>query len=136
MVVCWLLKHERSNEHQKAVAVKKAADNPSETRIVVSVLNMEKDLLERMEKLFNTAYLIAKKELSSETLGLLTKVGCSTGNTYHNDKACQQFLCQIDGVLFDDLVNLTFNFKMTLRKQCAALCAMNFHNGCHLICIK
>ena len=48
-----VLKHERSNEHQKAVAVKKAADNPSETRIVVSVLNMEKDLLERMEKLFN-----------------------------------------------------------------------------------
>ena len=104
-----VLKHERSNEHQKAVAVKKAADNPSETRIVVSVLNMEKDLLERMEKLFNTAYFIAKKELSftlfSETLGLLTKVSCSTGNTYRNDKACQQFLCQIDGVMFDDLVN-------------------------------
>ena len=87
------------NEHQKAVAVKKAADNPSETHIVDSVLNMEKDLLECVEKLYNTAYLIVKKELPftlfSETLGLLTKVGCSTGNTYHNDKACQQFLCQI-----------------------------------------
>ena len=69
------------------------------------------------------SYLIAKKELFFRNTWSSDQRRLQHGQYVpNNGKACQQFLCQIDGVMFDDLVNLTFNFKMT---QCAALCAMN-----------
>ena len=57
-------KHAKSREHEIVVSAKQAKETSIETPMAVSIEGMGKDVLERIEKLLNTSYHIAKEELT------------------------------------------------------------------------
>ena len=74
--------------------------------IVQSLRQMSRDTEEKIKKLFNISYFIAKHErpfIDFEDLCKLhVKNGLSLGRTYINDKGCRVFVEAIDGVMKED----------------------------------
>lgn len=100
-------KNAKSREHEIAVSAKRA----KETDMPVSIIQgMGKDVLDRMEKVFNTRYYISKQELQftlfPSMIELQCKNGLSMGSSYINDKACSMFLSHIYHIMLEDLITL------------------------------
>ena len=74
--------------------------------VVQSLRQMSSDTEEKMKKLFNTSYFIAKHERPfsdfKDFFKLHVKNGLSLGETYINDKGCRVFIEEIDGVMKED----------------------------------
>lgn len=85
-----------SATHYNSCKAKLAKDNPSKAPLMSAVKKMDSQLLSNMEKLFNTAYLIAKEDYAFDDFpslcALQQKNGIKFGNTYVNDKAAKQFV--------------------------------------------
>ena len=67
---------------------------------------MSSDIEDKMKKLFNISYFIAKHERPfsdfKDFFKLHVKNGLSLGETYINDKGCHVFIEAIDGVMKED----------------------------------
>ena len=67
---------------------------------------MSSDTEEKMKKLFNISYFLAKHEQPfsdfEDLCKLHVKNGLSLGETYINDKGCRVFIEAIDGVMKED----------------------------------
>ena len=69
--------------------------------------NMECAVQEKLIKLFNTAYFVAKEEMPFSSFkglcGLQIKNDVELGKTYFNDHACKNFIESSAEILEDDL---------------------------------
>ena len=74
---------------------------------------MSSDSEDKMKKLFNLSYFIAKHEQPfsdfKDFFKLHVKNGLSLGETYINDKGCRVFIEAIDGVMKEDESQLVNN---------------------------
>ena len=112
--------------------------------IVVSLQQILSNTEEKMKKLYNVSYFIAKHERPfsdfEELCKLHVKNGLSLGETYINDKGCRVSVEAIDGVMKEDE-------SQQVNKQCfisvmavkiikppscmSSLCSIITHNEPH-----
>lgn len=100
-------KHDVSLVHTSACKAKCAKENPPETPLALTIRTVNADLMANVEKLFNTAYLIAKKDYAFEDFRKLCELqrknGLKIGETYLSDKAARQFVKYIAANMHEDL---------------------------------
>ena len=75
-------KHGKNRENEIALSVKQAKETSAETPMAVSIQGMEKDVLERILKVFNTNYYIAKKELPFTLFPSVIELQCKKGLSF------------------------------------------------------
>ena len=87
------------NGHNRAVAAIKVAENPCLTPLPRVLWTVSQDVAQKMERLFDIAYFIAKREMPFTSFPHLChldiKHGVDLGSTYINDKACKNFVLSI-----------------------------------------
>ena len=103
-------RHKQSVLHKLAVGAKLAADKKQrkeQSPIERGLQKMDEKTLQKMDKLFQTAFCIAWKERPfidfPDLLDLQTLNGVGLWGTYHSDKAAKEFISHIAGVYQDDL---------------------------------
>ena len=100
--------HNTSKQHHCCVKeAKEARDKPRSAPMNVLVRNMEAGVREKMVKLFNIAFFVAKEEIAfakfPSLCALHIKNDVELGQTYFNDHACRAFVDNIAGVMMDSL---------------------------------
>lgn len=99
--------HETSTGHTRCVAAAKVSENPQLAPLPRALLSMSKEVSQKMERLFDIAYFVAKREMPFTSFPHLCKHemkhGVELGNTYINDKACKTFVTAIAGQLKHEL---------------------------------
>ena len=99
--------HETSTGHTRCVAAAKVSENPQLAPLPRALLSMSKEVSQKMERLFDIAYFVAKREMPFTSFPHLCKLemkhGVELGNTYINDKACKTFVTAIAGQLKHEL---------------------------------
>ena len=94
---------ETSTGHTRCVAAAKVSENPQLAPLPRALLSMSKGVSQKMERLFDIAYFVAKREMPFTSFPHLCKLemkhGVELGNTYINDKACKTFVTAIAGQL-------------------------------------
>lgn len=79
----------------------------------------------KMEKLFDIAYFVAKLELPftvfENIASLEAKHGVKLGQTYHNDKACKNFIRAIAEQFNCDLSQTLTSARFISIMQCSTL---------------
>lgn len=105
--------HLKSECHRKAIETKTVKERAAKNvlnPIEEGMMKMEKNVFERMEKLFRTAFFVAIKERPFTDFPSLLELqeanGVSLGETYSNDKSCKLFIDQIAGEKQDNLKDL------------------------------
>ncbi|XP_070552471.1 zinc finger protein 862-like [Ptychodera flava] len=102
-----LSEHHKSNRHIRCRDAVFARQRPAAMDITVT--NMEAKMREKMVKLFNIAYFVAKEELPftmfAKLCRLHVKNDCEIGQTYFNDHACRAFIEAIADTMKEDLRN-------------------------------
>ena len=87
--------HDQSRRHAKCVEAQKAREALTSTPICLGLRNLNAMTEEKLVKLFNTAYYIAKNERPfsdfNQLCMLQVKNGVTLGETYLNDKRCREF---------------------------------------------
>lgn len=108
-----LVYHVKSVVHERAVSAKLAKqlkDQNETTPIEKGFQKADEKALIKMDKLFRTAYYIAKNErpfTDFKDLLQLQKInGLDVGETYFTNKAAKEFVSNITEVLFDELKKL------------------------------
>ena len=103
------IKAHASNRKHKACVLAKQQREQQERgsrNIVQCLRQMTSDTEEKMKKLLNISYFIAKHERPfsdfEDFCKLHVKNGLSLGETYINDKGCRVFVEAIDGVMKED----------------------------------
>ena len=100
-----LKSHARSTGHIQAQEAIRAKERPLEAPLPRAFLLVDEEVRQKMEKLFDVAYMVAKIELPftvyPSLCSLEKKHGVLLGNTYLNDKACKNFVVSISGELKD-----------------------------------
>ena len=100
-----LKSHARSTGHIQAQEAIRAKERPLEAPLPRAFLLVDEEVRQKMEKLFDVAYMVAKLELPftvyPSLCSLEKKHGVLLGNTYLNDKACKNFVVSISGELKD-----------------------------------
>ena len=95
--------HETSTGHTRCVAAAKVSENPQLAPLPRALLSMSKEVSQKMERLFDIAYFVAKREMPFTSFPHLCKLemkhGVELGNTYINDKACKTSVTAIAGQL-------------------------------------
>ena len=100
--------HASNREHEACVLAKQQREQQErDSRNIVQCLRqMLSDTEEKMKKLINISYFIAKHEPPfsdfEDFCKLHVKNGLSLGETYINDKGCRVFVEAIDGVMKED----------------------------------
>ena len=99
--------HETSTGHTRCVAAAKVSENPQLAPLPRALLSMSKEVSQKMERLFDIAYFVAKREMPFTSFPHLCKLemkhGVELGNTYINDKACKTSVTAIAGQLKHEL---------------------------------
>ena len=99
--------HEASTGHTRYVAAAKVTENPQLAPLPRALLSMSNEVSQKMERLFDIAYFVAKREMPFTSFPHLCKLemkhGVELGNTYINDKACKTFVTAIAGQLKHEL---------------------------------
>ena len=99
--------HETSTGYTRCVAAAKVSENPQLAPLPRALLSMSKEVSQKMERLFDIAYFVAKREMPFTSFPHLCKLemkhGVELGNTYINDKACKTFVTAIAGQLKHEL---------------------------------
>ena len=84
--------HNESRRHAMCVEAQKAREAPTSTPIRLGLRNLNALTEEKLVKLFNTTYYIAKNEQPfsdfNQLCMLQVKNGITSGETYLNDKRC------------------------------------------------
>ena len=108
--------HKASAWHERALAIRNAQEklkHNEKTAIEEGFSKMDDATLTKMDKLFRTAYYIAKSERPFKDFASLLVLqnlnGLSLGDTYQNDKAASEFISQISGSIFDELKSCLHN---------------------------
>lgn len=100
-----LKSHARSTGHIQAQEAIRAKERPLEAPLPRAFLLVDEEVRQKMEKLFDVAYMVGKLELPftvyPSLCSLEKKHGVLLGNTYLNDKACKNFVVSISGELKD-----------------------------------
>lgn len=95
--------HDQSHRHAKCVEAQKAREAPMSTPIRLGLRNLNAMTEEKLVKLFNTAYYIAKNEPPfsdfNQLCMLQVKNGVTLGETYLNDKRCREFIQAIADIM-------------------------------------
>lgn len=98
--------HDQSRRHVRCEEAKKAREVPEATPIHKGIRNLNQQTLDKLEKLFNTAYYLAKSGRPFSDFNQLcilqVKNGVSLGETYLNDKRCREFIEAIAEVMKRD----------------------------------
>ena len=98
--------HDQSRRHVRCVEAKKAKEVPDATSIHIRTRSLNKKNLDKLEKLFNTTYYIAKSGRPFSDFNQLcilqVKNGVTLGETYLNDKRCREFTEAIAEVMKRD----------------------------------
>ena len=98
--------HDQSRRHERCVEAKKAREALDATPIHKGIRNLNEQTLDKLEKLFNTAYYLAKNGRPFSDFNQLcilqVKNGVSLGETYLNDKRCREFMGAIAEVMKRD----------------------------------
>ena len=98
--------HNKSKQHFRCADVYRARRNP-QNPIEQGLRNMECAVQEKLIKLFNTAYFVAKEEMPFSSFkglcGLQIKNDVELGKTYFNDHACKNFIESSAEILKADL---------------------------------
>ena len=98
--------HDQSRRHVRCVEAKKAKEVPDATPIHIRTRSLNKKNLDKLEKLFNTTYYIAKSGRPFSDFNQLcilqVKNGVTLGETYLNDKRCREFTEAIAEVMKRD----------------------------------
>ena len=106
--------HASSLVHCKAMAAKTAHDSPASTALGKHISKMDDLTYERICKLFDWAFVVAKKELPFTLFPTLVntelKHGGDLGKRYINKAQCKNFIMSIAGTLIDDM-HLLFDQK-------------------------
>lgn len=99
--------HETSTGHTRCVGAAKVSENPQLAPLPRALLSMSKEVSQKMERLFDIAYFVAKREMPFTSFPHLCKLemkhGVELGNAYINDKACKTFVTAIAGQLKHEL---------------------------------
>ena len=102
-----LRSHAGSVGHKGATDAIRVAANPREAAIPRALRQLNKDVALKLQKLFDTAYFVAKLEMPFMTyphLCRLEEKHCiELGQTYRNDKACKDFVLAISQQFKDEL---------------------------------
>ena len=88
--------HESSIPHVQATKASVFRLNPQQASLPRALGAVSEEVRLKMEKLFDIAYFVAKLELPftvcESIASLEAKHGVKLGQTYHNDKACKNFI--------------------------------------------
>lgn len=88
--------HESSIPHVQATKASVFRLNPQQAPLPRALGAVSEEVRLKMEKLFDIAYFVAKLELPftvfESIASLEAKHGVKLGQTYHNDKACKNFI--------------------------------------------
>ena len=88
--------HESSIPHVQATKASVFRLNPQQAPLPRALAAVSEEVQMKMEKLFDIAYFVAKLELPftvfENIASLEAKHGVKLGQTYHNDKACKNFI--------------------------------------------
>ena len=99
--------HESSTGQTHCVAAAKVAENPRLSPLPRALLSLSEEVSQNMERLFDIAYFVAKREMPFTSFPhpckLEMKHGVELGNTYINNKACKTFVTSIAGQLKHEL---------------------------------
>ena len=105
--------HKASSCHERALQIRSAKERATQnipTPIQEGFRKIDEATLVKMEKLFRTAYYIAKEERLFTDFPSLLQLqnlnGLSLGETYQNDKAALEFISQISGCFSDEMKKL------------------------------
>ena len=103
----WMGPFDTLNGHNRAVAAIKVAENPRLAPLPWVLWTVSQDVAQKMERLFDIAYFIAKREMPFTSFPHLChleiKHGVDLGSTYINDKACKNFVLSIATQLKNEL---------------------------------
>ena len=95
--------HDQSRRHVRCVEAHKAREVPEATPKHIGIRNLNEQTLDKLEKLFNTAYYLAKNGRPFSDFNQLcilqVKNGVTLGETYLNDKQCREFIEAIAEVM-------------------------------------
>ena len=95
--------HEAPTGHTHCVAAAKVTESPQLAPLPRALLSLSKEVSQKMERLFDMAYFVAKREMPFTSFPHLCKLEIKhrveLGNTYINDKACKTFVTGIAGQL-------------------------------------
>lgn len=107
--------HEKSAKHIKCVDRQNLIDNPASSSLAKSARKAEEKNAEVYEKLFNTAYYIAKEGEAfrkfPNLVGLMKKNGVDVGSNYINEKACREFCISAADVLKENTAEQVQNAR-------------------------
>ena len=88
--------HDRSKHHSQCCKAQQAREKPTDTVMAKTVAKMNRANFEVLQKLFRTAYYIAKEKLPMAKLAGMCKLQQANGveikDTYINDHACREFI--------------------------------------------
>ena len=107
--ICAVKAHSKSEGHEAARKASVAACNPESTPIAKSFRVLKKEENDKLVKLFNVAYYIAKEEKPFRDFPTLVKFELKKQGVdhlttaYHNDKACRNFVESIAEVMEEEL---------------------------------
>ena len=100
--------HNKSAKHIKCIEKKQVLENPTKAPLAKSTKILDEKNSVTYEKLFNTAYYIAKENESfakyPSLLELQKKNGVVIGSNYLNDKSCKQFCVSTSETLKDETI--------------------------------
>lgn len=103
-----LQEHSKTTSHSDYEGAQAAKVNPSGTPMACVLQKMSENVREKMTKLFNIAYFVAKEEapftMFPSLVDLHHKHGLYLGDTYKKDNACRTFVQAIGQSMKDDLV--------------------------------
>ncbi len=99
--------HQTSTIHCRAVAAKNAKNDPTSSDLGKHFTKIDDGTFDHMCKLFDWAYVVAKKELSFKMFPTLVeteiKHGGDLGKRYINEVQCRNFIMSIAANLVDDM---------------------------------
>ncbi|CAH1264085.1 ZNF862 [Branchiostoma lanceolatum] len=100
--------HVNIDAHVACQAALDARENPEQAPIRRALQHLNNAVEDKMIKLFNTAYYVAREEAPftsfPKLVGLQVKNGQALGETYRNDQGCRTFVAAIGEVEMDKLV--------------------------------
>ena len=103
-----LRSHNLSRKHVDCLRAVNAKNNPQNQPMDMAIYNMTTDTLDKLEKLFRTAYYLAITEQPmsrfQQACELQNMNGAVLGETYANDASCKMFLHAINETMVNDLV--------------------------------
>ncbi|KAJ8386092.1 hypothetical protein AAFF_G00176860 [Aldrovandia affinis] len=99
--------HAATTAHKSSEGALQARADPQGGALVSAFDRMDAAIKEKMVKLFNIAYFIAKEEASFTMFPKLVALhqtnGLDLGSTYSNDQACRIFITAIGSCFFEEL---------------------------------